>query len=122
MRGDNIYICEVSGDKSLSLAQQAGGARRRRRCEALSSSQTYHSQQTLLPPSGCLRQDEISEPEKYPAGTKRQEGRGRGYSQHLQRRRKLRNSNPDKNLQYVARLLTTAVWRPPPPPYNDDHF
>ena len=76
MRGDNIYICEVSGDKSLSLAQQAGGARRRRRCEALSSSQTYHSQQTLLPPSGCLRQDEISEPEKYPAGTKRQEGEG----------------------------------------------
>ena len=34
------------------------------------------SQQTLLPPSGCLRQDEISEPEKYPAGTKRQEGEG----------------------------------------------
>ena len=31
---------------------------------------------SLLPPSGCLRQDEISEPEKYPAGTKRQEGEG----------------------------------------------
>ena len=66
MWGDNIYICVRFLEINLSVSPS----------EQVEPREVQLSQQTLLPPSGCLRQDEISEPEKYPAGTKRQEGEG----------------------------------------------
>ena len=68
MEGDNIY--SVEGFLVINLSVSRGG-----RCGGVK----HLAQPQLLRPSVpplCLRQDEISEPEKYPAGTKRQEGEG----------------------------------------------